>query len=148
MIYIAQQFKIVTPFQFLGGHVSRDAYIERYRPEYAAIRHANASLPSDARILSLFIGRRGYYSDREMVFDIDGFHAFIQQSTSVEELSVKLSGWGVTHLLMRFDMFEQWVITNLDNDQRRLVSDFFNRELTFIFGKNGHGLYQFQSQEQ
>ena len=84
-VYILEQFRIVMPFQYISGKISRDQYIEKFRPEYAAIHHANSVLPSDAKILSLFIGGRVYYSDRNMVSDIHLFQAIIHGSASTEE---------------------------------------------------------------
>ena len=141
-IYTIEQFRSVAPIQYLRGHVSRDQYIEKFRPEYAAIRHANDALPSDAVILSLFIGRRGYYSEREMFFDIDPFHTVIEKSNSAEELRAKLADRGLTHLLIRFDMFDNWLHNNLDGNKKQIVIDFISDKTIFLFAKNGHGLYQ------
>ena len=69
-IYVLQQFRVVNPVGYLRGDVGRDEYIEKYRPEYAAIKYANNNLSDDAKILCFFLGNRSYYSDREMLFDV------------------------------------------------------------------------------
>ncbi|MCK5204590.1 MAG: hypothetical protein KAR15_11990, partial [Desulfobacterales bacterium] len=71
--YILNQYRWVQPVRYLKGELKRDAYIEKYRPEYAVIKYANQHLPEDAKILGVFLGNRGYYSDREMRFDYDPF---------------------------------------------------------------------------
>jgi hypothetical protein len=67
--YCLSLYREVDPFSFLTGEVSRDEYIEKRRPEYAAMKYINKNLPADSRILFAFMGNRGYYCDREYVFD-------------------------------------------------------------------------------
>ena len=142
MTYIIKQFQIVSPFQYLNGDISRNHYIEKFRPEYAAIRYANDFLPSDAKILALFIGDRGYYSDREMRFDIHLFHSTVQKSDSAEDLQMHLVNLGLTHLLIRLDMFDNWSHNNLNKMEKQLVINFLNLKTFRLFEKNGHTLYQ------
>ena len=142
MTYMIKQFQIVAPFQYLRGNISRHDYIEKFRPEYAAIRHANLFLPADAKILSLFIGNRGYYSDREMLFDINLFHAAVQKSDSPEELQAQCVNLGLTHVLIRLDMFNNWIHNNLNKMKKQLVINFLNSRTSLLFSKNGHNLYR------
>ncbi|MDP3282831.1 MAG: glycosyltransferase family 39 protein, partial [Desulfobacterales bacterium] len=48
-IYVLQQFRLVNPMGYLRGDIGRDDYIEKFRPEYAAIKYANGNLPADAK---------------------------------------------------------------------------------------------------
>ncbi len=68
--YIVRQFREVRPLEYLRGEVSRDQYINRYRPEYALIQFANQKLPRNSKILVIFLGNRGYYFDGKVVFDL------------------------------------------------------------------------------
>jgi len=142
--YIVEQFRIAAPLQYLTDEISRDRYIEKFRPEYAAIRYANNALPSDAVLLSLFIGRRGYYLERQTLFDIDLFHAITKRSESKEALRINLAQHGFTHLLIRYDLFYKWSQDNLKPSERHLVSEFLKEKSNFLFAKNGHRLYQLQ----
>ena len=143
-VYIIEQFRVVAPFEYLSGNVSRNQYIERFRPEYAAIQHANNFLPSDAKILSLFIGGRGYYSEREMIFDFDLglFQTLIHTSDVPEKMRATLTDRGFTHLLIRFDMFENWCHNNLNQKEKQMVIDFLSIGESLLFAKNGHGIYK------
>ena len=140
--YISKQFQIIAPFQYLSGSISRNHYIEKFRPEYAAMRHANNFLSPEAKILSLFIGNRGYYSDREMLFDINLFHSAVQKSDSAEELHTHLVNLGITHLLIRLDMFDNWSHSNLNKMEKQLVTNFLGLKTSLLFAKNGHVLYR------
>lgn len=141
-VYVIGQFKIIKPVQYLSGQISRDAYIEAFRPEYGVIKHANTHLPHDAKILALFIGKRGYYSNRDMLFDAGLLKTALEKSKTVEEMQLAFAGLGISHLLIRFDMFEDWRHNNLDFDDNKLVLDFLSWERAFIFERNGHGLYR------
>ena len=65
--YAKEQFQIVEPLRFLSGDISRDDYIQKFRPEYAAMRYINSHLPLDARVLGVFLGNRRYYCDRDLI---------------------------------------------------------------------------------
>jgi hypothetical protein len=144
-IYILEQFRIVTPFQYASGKLSRDQYIEKFRPEYASIHHANTFLSPDARILSLFIGKRGYYSDRAMSFDINILKTAIRNAASPAEIHSNLIDIGFTHLLIRFDMFDNWCNHNLDQKEKQMVIDLMSFRDSLLIEKNGHGLYKLLS---
>jgi len=140
--YISEQFRIVTPFQYISGKISKDQYIEKRRPEYAVIHHANVFLPPDARILSLFIGGREYYSNKEMAFDINLFKSSIRNSASPEEMNSNLIDIGFSHLLIRFDMFDDWCNHNLDQMEIQMVTRLLSDRNSLLYTKNGHGLYK------
>jgi hypothetical protein len=142
VFYLAKQFEIVMPYQYLSSKISRDQYIEKFRPEYGVIHYANEFLPLNARILSLFIGKRGYYSNRKMVFDIDVLQSAIQRSDSVEAVRKKLTQQGLTHILIQFDMFKNWCQSNLDGADKQMVDKLFGRKESLIVAKNGYMLFR------
>ena len=141
IFYLVQQYRIVSPLSFIQGRVERDAYIERYRPEYAAIQYANKHLPDDAKILGIFLGRRGYYCDRAMIFDVGLFKNSVQQAVSPEELTTILKKSGITHLLVRFDLFNQWAESQFSGREKAIIRGFFNNQASCLFSKAGHGLF-------
>ena len=143
IFYLFQQYRIVNPLSFIEGRVERDAYIERYRPEYAAIQFANKHLPDDAKILGIFLGRRGYYCDRDMIFDFELFKKSVQQSVSPEDLTAILKKSGITHLLVRFDLFNQWAESQFNPREKAIIRGFFNNQASRLFSKAGHGLFAF-----
>ncbi len=55
--YLWGQFKHVDPLSYLSGRLDRDAYIERYRPEYAAIRYANDEFAKSHQDIGYFSGK-------------------------------------------------------------------------------------------
>jgi hypothetical protein len=144
--YLFHQFRYVSPLDFISGRVGRDAYIERYRPDYAAIQFANKEVPNNGIILGVFLGDRSYYSNRQMVFNFKRFllDAF-QQNFSTEVVTANLSDAGITHLIVRFDLFNQWVDNNFDDRQKGNLAQFFNTHLDLVFSKGGHGVFQLRT---
>jgi hypothetical protein len=142
VLYIKKQFDIVMPLQYLSGKISRDQYIEKFRPEYGVIRYANSNLPRNSKILALFIGKRGYYSDLEMCFDPGVLESVIQNSRSAEDISARLIHIGFSHILIRLDLFRAWCQENLNNKEKQMIQNLFSHS-GFSFKKNGYGLYQF-----
>ena len=143
--YVVEQFRLIDPASYISGRVGRDDYIERFRHEYPAIQFANRNLSEKAKILCLFLGERQYYSDRGMIFDEGFFYHAVSRAKSLEEIQNNLKKRGITHLLVRYDLFIRWSDTNFDNKEKDMVQNLFNRRLTLRFSKGGYGLFEIQS---
>jgi len=142
LLYLIDQYQTVVPMQYLKGDLSRDQYIEKFRPEYGAIHHANTELPSGAMILALFIGNRGYYSEHAIRFDIDLFREAVQATTLVGDLHQQISHMGFSHMVIRFDMFAKWCHDNLNKKEKQMVKDLLQGWCDPILLKNGYGLFR------
>ena len=141
-LYIKNQFHYVNPFSYILGKVSREQYIEKYHPEYRVIRFANNRLPQQSKILFLFIGRRGYYSDREIFFGYDWLKKELQNASSGTSLFHAMHGQGVTHLLLRSDFFLNWLNQELPPDHAKTMVNFMNKHVKLLFSHAGYRLYE------
>lgn len=150
MNYLREQYSIVQPIRYLSGEWSRDEYIERFRPEYAAMKYINAHVPDDSRILFFFMGRRGYYCDRPYLFDLmtEGFKTmmdsrlvrWLNESSSSEEFLLRLRNAGITHFLINTHIFEQWISEDLSPDIQQKLRAFLAPHLELLFNKNGFAI--------
>lgn len=142
--YIVDQYKYIDPFSYLGGKVSRDEYIERYRSEFPTMRYINESLPSDARILFFFMGNRGYYCDREYIFDMNNNRSmlkrFLKASHSTEDLFLRIQERGITHLLIHYRIFDRWVRDTFTDEEREFLGKFLKKHVRLLYFKAGYGL--------
>lgn len=142
--YVRAQYKEVGPVAYLSGLVSRDEYIDRSRYEYPAMRYINENLPKDARILFVYLGNRGYYCDREYIFDMKFNRStllqLVKNSNTPEQVLSGLKGLGITHLLIRYDIFEPWVKTNFEHKDKQLLWAFFENHAKLLFFQRGYGL--------
>jgi 4-amino-4-deoxy-L-arabinose transferase-like glycosyltransferase len=144
--YIFTQYKHVDPFSYLSGAVSRDEYINKYRFEYPVIRYINENVNPHDRILFLFMGKRGYYCDREYLLDMVSNRSLLRQlvkrSRKPEEILQGLRGNGITHMLIRYDIFDRWVKDedNFTIREQELLGRFFKRHVELLYFKWGFGV--------
>lgn len=140
--YAAQQFSAVGPIAYWSGGADRHAYIERHRPVYPVFRYANAHIPENSRILGLFLGDRGYYCQREIVFREKIFQEAIESAEAFEDVASHLKRQEFTHLIVRQDLFYQWIDNNFDGAQRKRLRHFMGSGCRLLFFQNGYGLFQ------
>jgi hypothetical protein len=141
-LYMLNQYRWVQPLKYLRGELQRDDYIEKYRPDYAAFKYINNHTAADAKILAVFLGNRSYYSDREIRFDFNPFiHEVFKKNYSNEKILDNFKNNGITHLLVRYDLFNDWVQNNFTESEKQKLNFFFENYAVLLFSKNGHGLY-------
>jgi hypothetical protein len=143
--YLVQQYKLVEPVQYLTGEIQRDAYIEKYRPEYAVFKLANQNLHLNTRILGIFMVNRIYYRDKEMRFDFGAFiRKPLKQKQTDEQILDNFKSNAISHLLIRYDLFNNWAANNFDASERQRLEHFLNTYAHLIYAENGHGLYRLE----
>jgi len=140
--YVTHQFKVVEPFGYISGRIGRDEYITRFRPAYPVIQYANANLADNARLLGFFLGNRRYYSERPMILNENVFKKIVAGASSPKMIARKLTKRHFTHLLIRYDLFSQWVNVNFDQPQRDLLSAYLDRGVRLLISRGGYGLYE------
>ena len=123
--YLGEQFAVVNPLPYLRGEVSRDDYITAFRPEYPAIRFANATLPPDARVLCLFLGNRGYYMRFQPVFEQPSsggmFARFLDSKKFLPSILDEMRNQGISHVLFRIDLTAEWLQRLSNRDRHRIA---------------------------
>lgn len=145
LAYAYSLFKYIDPIDFLSGRVDRHQYIERYVSEYPVLRYANDHLPETSTILSLFLGNRSYYSRRNTIFDENMLLGGLIHGTSSEQLTKSILNKGISHVLIRYDLFLKWVNDNLDGKQQRMFNDMLQHHMELQYFRNGYGLFVLKS---
>ena len=140
--YIWKQFLYVDPFSYISGRVSRDAYIAKYRPEHSIHQYVNRHLPDNIKILGLFLGNRLYYSQRDLRFGVKEFKKIVNRVDSERNVLSELRRRNYTHLIVRFDLFNQWTNTQFDNSKKIILKTFFDNHVNHILSKDGYGLFE------
>ena len=136
--YLADQYRYVQPLDYLSGNVSRHEYIARYRFEYPAMRYINENLLSDAKILFFFMGKRGYYCDREYVPESQtSLSRFIKEGMTPEDIYHAYKTMKATHLLVHRDLFVKWANEVFNSDQIQTLQNFVQGYLDMEFSING-----------
>jgi len=144
--YLIDQFTHVKPFTYISGKVSRIEYIKKHRPEYSAMEFINNNLPSDAKILFIFMGNRGYYCDRSYLFDMvyhkSRFENIVKGARDFHEILQGLKTEGITHLLINVKVFNKWAYQSFKGPEREKVKKFFAKCLRHIYSKNGYSVFE------
>ena len=140
--YLVEQFEIVQPLSYIMGTIGRDDYITKILPEYPAVKFANQYLPNSAKILAVFLGNRGYYLDRDVRFVIK-LPISSSESSSAEIISSYMHRKGFTHLLIRYDLFDQWYNSLSNSWQKEATLRFFQMQTQLVFSSGSYGLYVF-----
>jgi hypothetical protein len=140
--YIISQFKSVNPVPLITGCINRDEYIEKYIPEYPAVRYINSNIDAKAKVLFIFTGQRGYYCDRDYIFDSDMeiLKKPVSNALKHEDIFKAMKSRGVTHLLVNYLLFNKWVNDNFSVEKQMLLKEFFRTDLSLLYGKNGFGV--------
>lgn len=146
VLYVVDQFRYVAPFSYLTGALTRDEYISKYRPEYPAMQYVNKNLPLESRLLFIFLGKRGYYCDRDYIPDTPGqvnrLYQLMKNSNSPDEVWRDFEKMGVTHLIIQIGIFNGWVNDLFDVEKRKLVKGFFTKHVNLLYEENGIGVFR------
>jgi hypothetical protein len=144
--YLWRYFQTVKPLGYLMGQESRETYLTRVVPDYSVFRYINRELPSTAKIYLLFIGRRGYYCERDYVHDggeLPGLLlSAIQSAKDSSEIAKTLQREGITHLMVREDLLVRFLNNNLSPDRQVAWNGFVAEHLHARFRDRGYALYQ------
>jgi hypothetical protein len=141
-VYAVQRFQKVAPWPYLKGDISRDAYITERRPEYPLIQFINTHLPEDARVLAIFLGGRRYYFDREVVFNEGLLIRAIKQAETPDGIYALLHDSGITAIVMRVDLFANWLGQNLSGNEVERFQAFWNAHASRAAARGIYALYR------
>ena len=140
--YITHQYQQIKPWAYITGDIDREAYITKHRPEFTVINFANKKLPETAHILGVFLGNRGYYLDRDIIFNFKMLVKSVKHFDKDDTIRSRLKQLGITHLIVRYDLFSNWVAEVLTPEDQQALRRFLSRHAELIFEANGHGLFR------
>ncbi len=135
--YIAGLFKDVDPVPFISGRISRDEYISRFIPEYPALKYINTKVSTDAKIFFIYLGKRGYYCNRDYEFNPGFLHNLIIKARTSGDIFKGFRKKGFTHLLIFTPVFNKWVKDNCSIEKQKLIETFFREFTVSIFYRKG-----------
>ncbi|TYT75826.1 ArnT family glycosyltransferase [Desulfobotulus mexicanus] len=139
VLYMKERFEKDRPLPYITGKISRDDYIQQYRPEYAALQYANANLGEGHRILGLYLGNRHYYSDIPIEFSTHIFRSHAKNADSGTDLAIKLHEKGLSHILVRLSMLNDF-FDEYNEQEQKILKAFFEKNAVMEFHKDGNGL--------
>ena len=110
------------------------------------MQYVNKNLPAESRLLLIFLGKRGYYCNREYIPDtpqqVNNLYRLIKNAHSPHDLVEGFDDMGVTHLIIEIRFFNTWMNNLFDEERRSLVKAFFANYTSLSFAKNGVGVFR------
>jgi hypothetical protein len=144
--YLWRYFAAAEPLPYLTGRESREEYLLRMLPEYAAFRYIGRETPASAKIYLLFIGRRAYYCERDYFHDSGDLPGYllgaVRGAKEPETIEKTLRQLKVTHLMAREDLLAAFLSHNLTPDQAKIWNEFALTRLKPVFRERGYAVYQ------
>ena len=144
--YLWRYFQEIAPLGYVTGRETRVAYLTRALPEYPAFQYINRELSPATKIYLLFVGRRGYYCEREYFHDGGELPGFllgaIRSAKQPADVARQLKARHLTHLLVRDELLIRFLRDNLDPAQQRLWANFTANHLKSLFRDRGYSVLQ------
>jgi len=139
--YAHDLYHKVDPLPYVAGRQSYEDYVQTHRPEFAAIDRANQVVPAGSKALGLYLGYRRYYFSVDAIVVNAVFTSIAENSGSGKDIADQLATLGYSHLVIRDDLFRQWLET-ADTATQARVANFTNYRLRQLVLEEGYGLYE------
>ncbi len=145
--YIKRQYQYVAPFSYINKKIDRDAYITKYRSEYPAMQYINANLADISNIVFLFIGKRGYYCDKNYIIDTTEqiFASAVSNADNAEDIYAYLQKRDISHMFVQSKIFDAWANDLFKPQQKKIIKIFFKNYLKKLFKKYDFIVFELHS---
>jgi len=144
-LYLKNRMEIINPFPYLLGKESKEAFLKHHLLHYDAVEYINHNLPIDAKIFTMFLGRRGYYLNRsyknEASFGMKTIRQMVVSSADENTFDNFVQSMNVTHILMRSDLFYKFLHDNFSKAQINRLSELINKRWTKLYDHNRYAVW-------
>jgi hypothetical protein len=147
-LYLKKRADIIKPFPYVFGQEAKNAFLKRHLLYYDAVEYINQSLPKDAKVFNMFLGRRGYYLDRdyknESSFGMSTIRHMINSSSDDGKFMAYIRSMNVTHILMRTDLVNRYLQENFSKKEIKRFSNLVSKYWKKVYGNNGCAVWDIQ----
>jgi len=151
-LYLKNRMNIIKPFQYVFGQETREDFLRRNLLHFPAVEYINMNLPEDAKIFSMFLGRRGYYLERsyknEPSFGVKTIKRMVKSAASEERFLTFKRSMDVTHILMRTDLVDSYLKDNFSKKKIERFMILANKYWKQVYEYNNHAVWDIQNQRQ
>jgi hypothetical protein len=144
-IYLKSRVNIIKPFPYVMRKETKEAFLKRHLLHYDAVEYINNNLPMDARIFTMFLGRRGYYLERayknESSFGMSTIRAIVSSSIDEEKFKEYIRSMNVTHILMRTDLVNNFLKDNFSIPEIKRFTNLLTKYCKLIYESNGYSIW-------
>lgn len=144
--YLLSYTQRLDPWNYWMGREGREAYLSKHLIDYPVLRYLNDQTPKKAKVLLIFTGNRGYYCDRDYLYDspLDGetLTRIAETSGSAGDIEAGLRKLGVTHIMMNRLLLVRSFSKTLQAEKWKLFQEFARTRLKPLYGNDPFYLYE------
>jgi Dolichyl-phosphate-mannose-protein mannosyltransferase len=145
LMYLKKRTETIKPFPYVFGKETREAFLTHHLLHYDAVKYINRFLPDDAVVFTMFLGRRGYYFDRayknEPSFGMATMRHMIGSADKEKRFIGYVRSLGVTHILMRIDLVNNFLEDNFTKDNIRRFLNLENKYWKKIYQDDCYAIW-------
>lgn len=145
LLYLKGRMNIIKPFSYISGRETREVFLKRHLLHYDAVEYINQNLPGDAKIFTMFLGRRGYYLDRDYkndsLFGMSTIRYMVNNSKDEEKFMEYIRSMNVTHILMRTDLVDNYLKDNFSIQEIKRFMNIVKKYWKLIYESNGYSIW-------
>jgi hypothetical protein len=146
VFYIKNYYQKISPMNYILGKESGGDFISRHVGSYPAMKFINQFTPEDSKIRLVFLARRGYYLDRIYEDDpsvgMNFIRGLVAASTNEQSFLKHIYSLGFTHLLVRSDLFNKFLLDNYSADTRKILIQRMEKTMNVIHNEKGYAVYE------
>jgi len=139
-----QRFKDRDILPLLSGSVTRDEFLSYHLKEYEVMRQTNRILnPQKDKILFVFLGHRGYYSNIPYTYDFHdpglSWRRWLDKAQTVEDLRAQIRQEGISHLMFPWYFLNRSIdegMAIVEPEKKALLKQFFHKNQETLIERN------------
>lgn len=145
IIYLQEYFRKIEPVKYLVQKESRDDFIARHDSSYPAMTYINKNTPENSRIRMILLAGRGYHLNRIYMEDrsmgMEMIHGMINHSHDEKIFRKYLASFNCTHLLVRDDLFQQFLRDNFTPEKVEQLKKQMNTALRMVYKEHKYAVF-------
>ena len=146
IFYIKNYYQNISPMSYILGKESKDEFISRNDHSYPVMKYINRFTPENAKIRLILLAGRGYYLERTYEDDptmgMDFIRSLVASANDDKTFQNYIHSFGYTHLLVRIDLFHQFLQDNCSPDMSKLLIQRMGKTMDVIYNKDGYVVYK------
>jgi len=148
-VYAKNYFAKIAPMDYILKKESRDQFMARYDGSYPAVRYINEHTRADAKIRLILLGGRGYHLNRpyddDASFGMEVIRKFVSFSSDEIAFQKYLRSLNCTHLLVRYELFQQFLTDHYSPEEIRQLSGQLGKTASVVFYDGHYAVLQLKT---
>lgn len=149
LLYLNNRAIIIQPLKYVLKHENKDAFLRRNLEHYAAVEYINNHLSKDDKIFTMFLGRRGYYLERDYKndpsFGRSTLSGMLTSSKTKEHFTEYTRSLGVTHIFMRSALVDKYLYDNFSQKEIVRLMTLIRKLWKPVYDYNGYAVWDIRT---